>query len=177
MNAWGLTSGPTSPWWVSDSATNESTLYRGSDGLPQPQPTPLVVSVPNAPTGAVFNPTTGFLVGGTKALFIFDNEHGQVLAWNSSQGTTAALMHTSLDGGIYKGLAITNTDNGPRLYAADFHNARVDVLDSTFGLVPDSGFVDPSLPAGYAPFGIQTIGEHVFVTYAKQDAGAEDEIA
>jgi uncharacterized protein (TIGR03118 family) len=67
------------------------------------------------------------------------------------------------------------------LYAADFHNARVDVLDGTFGLVQDSGFVDPTLPAGYAPFGIQTIsgpsGDHVFVSYAKQDEDAEDEVA
>ena len=66
---------------------------------------------------------------------------------------------------------------GPRLYAADFHNAKVDVFDGSFGLVPDSGFVDPALPSGYAPFGIQTIGDRVFVTYAKQDADAEDEVA
>jgi uncharacterized protein (TIGR03118 family) len=66
---------------------------------------------------------------------------------------------------------------GPRLYAADFHNAKVDVFDGSFGLVPDSGFVDPALPSGYAPFGIQTIGERVFVSYAKQDADAADEIA
>src|SRR5919109_5526557 len=44
-NAWGLTSSTTSPWWVADNATSKSTLYRGSDGLPQPQPTPLVVNV------------------------------------------------------------------------------------------------------------------------------------
>jgi uncharacterized protein (TIGR03118 family) len=172
-NAWGLTSSATSFWWVSDNATNKSTLYRGSDGAKQG----LVVDVAGAPTGAVFNSTGGFLVGGTKALFIFDNEDGQVLAWNMSQGTTAAVVHTSPDGGIYKGIAIANTDNGPRLYAADFHNARVDVLDGSFDVVPNSGFVDPSLPHGYAPFGIQTIGDHVFVSYAKQDAKAEDEVA
>ena len=38
-------------------------------------------------------------------------------------------------------------------------------------------FVDADLPSGYAPFGIQTIGSRIFVTYAKQDADAEDEIA
>src|SRR6185312_13782687 len=38
-------------------------------------------------------------------------------------------------------------------------------------------FVDPMLPEGYAPFGIQTIGSRVFVSYAKQDADAEDELA
>jgi uncharacterized protein (TIGR03118 family) len=174
-NAWGLTSTPTSPWWVADNATNKSTLYRGSDGTKQA----LVVGVAGGPTGAVFNPTTGFVlpVGGTKALFIFDNEDGQILAWNGAQGTTAVVMHASPDGGIYKGLAIADTADGPRLYAADFHNARVDVLDGNFAVVPNSGFIDPKLKKGYAPFGIQTIGDHVFVAYAKQDEDAEDEIA
>jgi uncharacterized protein (TIGR03118 family) len=173
-NAWGLTSSATSPWWVADNATNKSTLYRG-DGTKQG----LVVGVAAGPTGTVFNPTNGFVlpVGGTKALFIFDNEDGQVLAWNGAQGTTAVVMHASPDGGIYKGLAIADTPNGPRLYAADFHNARVDVLDGNFAVVPNSGFVDPKVKEGYAPFGIQTIGDHVFVTYAKQDEDAEDEIA
>jgi uncharacterized protein (TIGR03118 family) len=137
------------------------------------------VNVGGGPTGAVFNPTTGFVlpVGGTKALFIFDSEDGTIRAWNGAQGTTAVVMHTSPDGGIYKGLAIADTANGPRLYAADFHNARVDVLDTNFDVVQNSGFVDPKVKEGYAPFGIQTIGGHVFVAYAKQDEDAEDEIA
>ena len=33
------------------------------------------------------------------------------------------------------------------------------------------------LPDDYAPFGIQTIGTRIFVSYAKQDEDAEDEIA
>src|SRR6266540_836920 len=128
VNAWGLTSGPTSPWWVSDNGTDKSTLYRGSDGAKQV----LVVSVPGGPTGAVFNPTAGFaLPSGGKALFLFDNEDGEILGWNAARGTTAVVTFTSPDGGIYKGLAIADTANGPRLYAADFHNARVDVLDGS----------------------------------------------
>jgi uncharacterized protein (TIGR03118 family) len=174
VNAWGLTSGPTTPWWVSDNGTQKSTLYRGSDGAIQG----LVVGVAGGPTGAVFNPTAGFVLpAGGKALFIFDSEDGKVRAWNSAQGTTAIVVKDrSGEDAIYKGLAIADTPAGPRLYAADFHNARVDVFDGGFGLVP-GGFVDQSLPGGYAPFGIQTIGDRVFVTYAKQDADAEDELA
>ena len=174
VNAWGLTSGPTSPWWVSDNGTQKSTLYRGSDGAIQG----LVVAVAGGPTGAVFNPTAGFVLPtGGKALFIFDSEDGQIRAWNGAQGTTAIVVKDrSGEDAIYKGLAIADTPAGPRLYAADFHNARVDVFDGSFGLVP-GGFVDQSLPSGYAPFGIQTIGDRVFVTYAKQDADAEDELA
>ena len=85
---------------------------------------------------------------------------------------------TTVPDAIYKGLAIATKDNHQYLYAADFHNARVDVFDSSFDLQHWAGaFVDPGIPNGYAPFGIQTIGDTIFVTYAKQDADAEDEIA
>jgi len=177
VNAWGLTSSATSPWWVSDNGTDKSTLYRGSDGMPFPLGNPLVVNVHNAPTGTVFNPTAGFVLPtGGKALFLFDTEEGKVLGWNGAQGTNSVVVADLGDGAIYKGLAIADTAAGPRLYAADFHNARVDVFDGSFNLVP-GGFVDPALPSGFAPFGIQTIGDRVFVTYAQQDADAKDEIA
>jgi uncharacterized protein (TIGR03118 family) len=173
VNAWGLTASGSSPWWVSDNGTDLSTLYLG-DGTPQA----LVVDVAGGPTGTVFNPTSSFLLPtGGKALFLFDGEDGIVRAWNGAQGTTAIVVaNRSSAGAIYKGLAIANTAAGPRLYAADFHNARIDVFNGSFGLVP-GGFVDPALPAGYAPFNVQTIGNRVFVAYAKQDEDAEDEVA
>jgi hypothetical protein len=34
----------------------------------------------------------------------------------------------------------------------------------------------PTLPAGYAPYGIQTIGQRIFVSYAQQDADKEEEV-
>jgi uncharacterized protein (TIGR03118 family) len=174
VNAWGLTAGPMTPWWVSDNGKNKSTLY-GGDGTPRS----LVVTVDGGPTGTVFNGTSGFVLPtGGKALFLFDSEDGIIRAWNGAQGTTAIVVKNRSDvGAIYKGLAIADTAAGPRLYAADFHNARIDVLDGTFGLVPNSGFVDPGIPGGYAPFNVQTVGDRVFVAYAKQDEDAEDEVA
>jgi uncharacterized protein (TIGR03118 family) len=170
VNAWGLASSATSPWWVNDNGTDLSTLYTGAGTKVN-----LEVAVGGGPTGIVFNSTPGFvLANGRPAAFIFDSEDGAVRAWNG--GTIANVVVPSV-GGIYKGLAIANTASGPRLYAADFHNARIDVFDGSFGLVPDSGFEDPTLPAGYGPFNVQTIGGRVFVAYAKQDEDAEDEVA
>jgi uncharacterized protein (TIGR03118 family) len=170
VNAWGLTSLPGSPWWVADNGTDVSTLYN-ADGTPRP----LVVSVPNAPTGAVSNTGSSFVVGSGPALFLFATEEGKLLGWNPSVGTTAQVVaDKSGEDAIFKGLAIA----GDRLYATDFHNAKVDVFDGSFGDVNTPGaFVDPSIPAGYAPFGIQNIGGNIFVTYAKQDADAEDDVA
>ena len=74
-------------------------------------------------------------------------------------------------GAIFKGLAIADG----KLFASDFHNNEVAVFDSNWNLV--DRFTDTGLPSGYAPFGIQAIGGHVFVTFAKQDADAEDEVA
>src|SRR5262249_18592512 len=37
-------------------------------------------------------------------------------------------------------------------------------------------FVDPDIPSGFAPFGIQNIDGTLYVTYAKQDDDAEDDV-
>ena len=170
VNAWGLTSLPGSPWWVADNQTNVSTLH-GADGTPRS----LVVSVPNNPTGAVSNTGSSFVVGSGPALFLFATEEGKLLGWNMSLGTTAQVVADKTgEGAVFKGLAIA----GDRLYATDFHNGKVDVFDGSFGDVNTPGaFVDPSIPAGYAPFGIQNIDGNIFVTYAKQDADAHDDVA
>jgi uncharacterized protein (TIGR03118 family) len=176
VNAWGLTSQPTSPWWVADNGTDVSTLYRANGSK-----VALTVSVPNAPTGAASNTGANFVVtNGTvsgPARFIFDTERGRVLGWNPAVNAAAILGADRSDvGAIYKGLAISSTES--TLYAADFHNGRVDVFDSSFHLVTIPGaFVDPNLPDGYAPFGIANLGGRIFVSYAKQDADREDEIA
>jgi uncharacterized protein (TIGR03118 family) len=166
VNAWGLTAGPGTPWWVSDNGTNLSTLYR-ADGTIMP----LVVHVPVAPTGAVFWSLTA------RAIFVFATEAGQIRGWHPSQGTqTVVLADRSSEGAIYKGIAISPT--GDRFYATNFHSGQVDVFDSsTFALVPNSGFVDPQIPSDYAPFGIQAIGSRIFVTYAKKESpDATDEL-
>jgi uncharacterized protein (TIGR03118 family) len=185
VNGWGVAALPTSPWWVADNGTHKSTLYNVNTGLKLG----LVVDIagdggPGDPTGIVANTTSEFAIssapGTAPTRFIFDSEDGTVSAWNG--GTTSVVKATSPDGAIYKGLAIGSVTSGGTtsnyLYAADFHHARIDVYNGSFALQSWTGaFVDPGIPAGYAPFGIQNIGGHIFVTYAKQDADAEDEIA
>jgi uncharacterized protein (TIGR03118 family) len=192
VNPWGIVASPGgSPFWVSDNGKGVSTLYDGS-GNPQS----LVVVIPasaNAgatspapPTGIVFNgSSTDFLVNGagTAAHFIFATEDGTIAAWNS--GTTAVLKVDNADftnGPVYKGLAIGNNGTGNFLYAANFRQGTIDVFDTNFHKVTLGAdgfgtFTDPTLPTGFAPFGIQDIGGQLYVTYAKQDATKHDDVA
>jgi len=179
VNAWGLAALPTSPWWVADNGTDASTIYK-ADG----SKVPLTVGVRAAPTGLVANSGTQFVVwhgqASGPALFIFSTETGKIRGWNPNVAPTEAVVAAdrSKEGAVYKGLAIASTATGSWLYATDFHNARVDVFNGAFQLVHNPGaFVDRDLPEGYAPFGIQNIGGAIFVTYAKQDETADDEVA
>ncbi|KVX69067.1 TIGR03118 family protein [Burkholderia stagnalis] len=183
-NPWGIAFNPKGFVWVADNGTQRATLYDGN-GVPQS----LVVTIPPgtsgdpSPTGIVFNGTTDFVVTqGAKsgpAAFIFAGEGGTLTAWSPAVSPTAAI--TVFDSGgaaVYKGLAMAGNNGANFLYATDFHNNRIDVFDRTFAKVTPAGaFQDPSLPAGFAPFGIQAIGSKLFVTYAKQDAAAHDDVA
>ncbi|HEY4294915.1 MAG TPA: TIGR03118 family protein [Paraburkholderia sp.] len=183
-NAWGVAFNPKGFVWVADNATSLATLYDGN-GVPQS----LVVSIPNGingpanPTGIVFNGTTDFTVsqGGKSGVgvFIFAGEGGTITAWSPAVAPTAALLmfDNGNSGAVYKGLALASNGGANFLYATDFHNNRIDVFDRSFAKVPMPGkFQDTALPAGFAPFGIQAIGAKLFVTYAKQDATAHDNV-
>ncbi len=182
VNPWGLALSPTSPVWVANNGTGTATLYRG-DGRGAPfAKAPLEVTVSNgSPTGQVFNGTTGFQVptplGPRPAVFIFDSQTGDLTGWNPANGTTAVVAAHSADA-VYTGLALLQTPGGPFLLAADFRHARIDVFDASWQPVNlGSAFTDPDLPAGYAPFNVQVLGGAVYVAYALQGEGGEEEVA
>src|SRR5262245_35441744 len=182
VNAWGLAAGPMTPWWVADPDADVSTIYSHSG-----EAVPLVVGVEGGPTGLVYNGGTQFVVtDGTDSgpsVFLFATESGTIRGWNPNvpppafSDQTFVVVDRSGEDANFKGLAIASTYAGDRLYATDFHNAKVDVFDGNFDPVHRPGaFEDPGLPDGFAPFGIQNIHGVLLVTYAKQDADAEDEV-
>jgi uncharacterized protein (TIGR03118 family) len=167
VNPWGLAQVPGGPLWVANNGSGTATLYTTNFKLP------LTVTIPGgAPTGQVFNPTSGFRVstprGNKPALFIYSSETGVISGWSSASGTMAKQVSKNA-GAIYKGLAISTTGGPARVYATDFRNGRVDTWNSSWD--PQTAlFRDPHLPAGFAPFGIQVVGNRILVSYAKQDA-------
>ncbi len=167
-NPWGVSFSATSPFWVSNQGSGNSTLYNGAGAI-----TPLVVTIPsagkgpNGPTGQVNNSagTGNFLVNGTAANFIFDTLAGTIAGWNGSAGTTAVQM-AATPGAIYTGLAIATSNGSPYLYAAD-STGHINVFNSSWQPATLAGnFIDPNAIAGYVPFNIQLIGSNLYVTYA-----------
>lgn len=181
VNAWGLSRGPNTPLWVSDNGADVSTLYQGATSGTPVSRVPLVVKVPGgAPTGQVFNGTSAFTVPGTgkPALFVFASENGGISAWNQSVSpATSAVPVRHTRHAVYKGLALVHTRSGPRLLATNFHANRIDVFNAHFARLHAGGFNDPALPRRYAPFNVAVVHRHVFVTYARQDAAAHDDVA
>src|SRR4029079_4185035 len=78
-------------------------------------------------------------------------------------------------GAKYKGLALVSTSNGKFIYATSFRFGRIELFASPFSLV--NSFTDPTIPAGFAPFGIHNIGGKLYVTFAKQGPGKDDDAA
>ena len=193
-NPWGIAFNPAGFWWVSNNHTSTSTLYDGSGALSPPPPNgPLVVSIPTpddpsgggAPTGIVFSGGDDFVV--TKdgksgpSRFLFATEDGTIAGWAPSVDFTHAVIgadRTDADAS-YKGLALAGTPAGDRLYAADFHNHRIDVFGPDFRPVTlrPGAFSDRRVPADFAPFNVANLGGRIFVSYAKVDASGEDEQA
>jgi uncharacterized protein (TIGR03118 family) len=201
VNAWGLSASPGtdqapgSPLWVSDNGTDKTTLYTGATATTVNKAGLVVKVTSGAPTGQVFNTDTdpnAFVVHDAsghsgRAMFIFDSENGGIDGWNPGVGATApgpsTVTETPVRNGanaVYKGLAIAQASDGHTyLYAANFRSGRVEAYDDTFTPVelPGGLFVDPRIPAGYAPFNVQELGGQLYVSYAKQDATLHDDVA
>jgi uncharacterized protein (TIGR03118 family) len=170
-NSWGLVYAPGAPFWISDNASGWSTLY---DGKGNPQS--LQVIIPSAsgtgsgtPTGIVYNGSSEFKIDTWTSLFLFATLDGTISGW-STFNPSSSLIAVRATGAVYTGLAITSKSSGNMLYAADAANNKVDVYNGSFSLV--TSFTDPTIPAGFAPFGIQDIGGQVYVTYASTTGGS-----
>jgi uncharacterized protein (TIGR03118 family) len=185
VNPWGMAFAPGRPFWVSDNGTALSTLYTATGGI---LASPVVAIAPSAsgsissPTGQVYGGASGVtLPGGGAATFVFAAENGTLTGWNPALGSGSMLVVDNSAkglGSVYKGLEIATNQSQVQLYAADFRNGAVDVFDAQFKPVNlgASAFVDPTLPAGYAPFNVAQVGGKLLVSYALQGAEKKDDV-
>lgn len=175
VNAWGISFSPTGPFWISATEAGRSVVYsvtNDANGSNIVTKLPLEVTIPGEGnvTGQVFNDTSGF----NSNLFLFVSEDGTISGWRPQLGTAAEALLTRT-GAVYKGVTLLPTLLGPVLLAANFSEATVDAYDKDLTLLTQ--FSDRRAPAGYAPFNVQLVAGHVFVTFAKQDDDKEDDVA
>jgi len=200
INPWGMSYGPGGPIWVSDNNSGFATVYSGAGvnfglnvTIAPPMGSPAGTLA--APTGQVHNGTPGFLLSdGKPAVFLFATEDGTVSGWNPGAGGFGPTAHSELHvdnsaggtGAVYKGLAIGSVGSNNFIYAANFRSGHVDVFDNSFGAAAGFSFIDPSPPPvpagtpagqGWAPFNIQQLNGHLYVTYALQNAAHHDDVA
>jgi uncharacterized protein (TIGR03118 family) len=197
QNPWGIAVAPGLPFWIADNNSNLSTLYSGTGEIETQEitgSTDLGITIPSSaagvqanPTGQVYNGNGGFLIptsnGKETALFMFDGEGGTIAAWAQDSAATAV---TAYDDGIfngtnhavYKGLAMGAVNGTAYLYATDLHNSKVDVFDTNFSkpAAMQGKFIDPTMPAGFVPFGITAVDDQLYVTFAMQDQVMHDEV-
>ena len=121
--------------------------------------------MPGGPTGIVWNGTAGaFPITGGQSTFIFNTMSGQISGWRGALAEVKVTKPSS----FYLGMTLAVTATGPQLYSTDFKGNKIDVVNGSWADVDTTGkFVDPTLPAGYGPYGIQTVGNRIFVTYAE----------
>jgi uncharacterized protein (TIGR03118 family) len=187
LHPWGLTVSPNQAFRI---AAYEKGQFRSYDGSGMPQDpraviaVPAGVTVPANPTGVAAN-TTGLFIpqGSLSSPFLFATRQGTISGeYADGRGdiltTTILAVDHGTQGAEYTGLAVLSPDCcGPFLAVADFHRGFIETFTSFFDPLGIPGaFIDPNLPAGYAPWNIQVVGDRVFVAYALQDSMQHDPV-
>jgi uncharacterized protein (TIGR03118 family) len=185
LNPWGVAFMPGQSFWiaVNNSGSAELLDRTGTPNRIFVVPPPRGSSNQSTPTGIVANlingVVSGFDVNHVSSRFIFDTEDGTISGWNGVDIDAILAVDNSATGAVYKGLAIVKNDSGNFILATNFNSGNVEAYNAGFNPTALSGtpFVDPTLPAGFAPFGIHVIANNqVVVTYAQQDALKHDPI-
>ncbi|MES1147525.1 MAG: TIGR03118 family protein [bacterium] len=168
VNPWGLAFSPTGEFWSANNGTGTSSLFDSTGAI-----VGTTVAVPGAtagsngaPTGAVYNGSSDFAIGGIyPAQFMFCSPLGLITGWWNG-ATASVVADQSASHAAYLGLAIGSVGANRYIYATNFASGGIDVFDKSFTKTP-MAFIDPTMPAGFAPFGIENLGGQIYVTYAK----------
>jgi uncharacterized protein (TIGR03118 family) len=186
VDPWGIAVAPRAYAWVANRGTSTSRHYDGNgNAVPRVVTLPPGVAGEAQPTGVVYDEAGRFRIAdaGVSATcsFIVVGASGTVTCWTPSDHPLEAAVQAydgAASGTVYTGAAIARGRTATWLYAVDFHNGTIDVFDTAFARVAVPGrFVDPGLPAGYAPFGIEEIGGMLAVAYVRRDGSSDQALS
>ena len=178
INPWAIAGLPRQPFFIAESdsgsisALNSSGTQAGA------------VAVPVAPGDMGRSTPTGIASDGSGVFgppsapfqYVVATQNGTILGFATPDGNVPAqatlVRDDSAEGAVYTALALLHPDCcAPFVAVANFNDGSIHTFTSSFDPLDGPGsFQDPNLPAGYAPYGMQAIGNQLFVTYALQDA-------
>ena len=177
VNSWGIVAFERM-FWFANNGTGTMSVYDGNGNAADVGRMFLEEGL----TGVAVNTTDKFAMSANgqcvPAQLIIASETGRIWGLAPDISPTGfVLIDRSNAGAIYKGVAVIRDASGnPLLLAADFHNNRIDVFDGNLELVRSPSFVLQNPLPGFAPFNVMSFDNTVFVTYAMQDADAEDDV-
>jgi uncharacterized protein (TIGR03118 family) len=186
QNTWGMAFLPGGSFFMADPGNGHVSALdaTGTSTSPGSFITPSPIGTANdVPVGIVADASSTF--GGRDFVqpFIVATRNGNLFVWghdaNGDFLTSATLAFAkNRSGAVYTGIAILKPACcAPMLAVANFHTGSIETYDTQFApLNALNTFVDPRLPPGFAPFGMQVIGNQLFVTFALQDADKQNPV-
>lgn len=170
INPWGISIG--TDFWINTTNTGLDYIVSAAGDVS------FTVTIPPAsgkgvgtPTGTVFTgngiaPAGRFLLKDkTSPLFLFCSIDGTVSGWSGGNVEIALNNHAAKD--VYTDMAMLKNTVGTYVLLANSGPAGdIEAYDGGWHRAMTTGFKDPKVPAGYAPFGVHVFDGTVYVTFA-----------
>jgi uncharacterized protein (TIGR03118 family) len=174
VNPWGVSFGPLTPLWVSNYGPGVASAYSISRtdqvSIVQLPSFPVMIQG-GAVTGQAFNPGFGSSVFNGD-LFLLVTQGGAVEGWRPALGNFAENLASGSPANVYTGSTLVTVNGNEYLLAANNKTGNIDVFKGSVGQPDLPGrFVDPNLPAGFAPYNVQVLNGVVYVTYFNTTTG------
>jgi uncharacterized protein (TIGR03118 family) len=178
IDPWGVSIG--TDFWINANVTGLDYVTSSTGAIA------FTVTIPPAsgsgtgsPTGTVFTgsaPAGSFLLPDkTAPFFLFCTLDGTVSGW--SGGSVQISLNNSKANAIYNDMALLTNSKGTYLLLANFGaGADVEVYDTHYKKAMAGAFVDPDVPATYAPYAVHVINGSVYVDYTPRTVPGYQEI-
>lgn len=172
---------PGQPFAIADGGAGTISLRdatgtsEGSVGLPSASG----MSGAAVPTGIASDGSGVFGQAGEPVQYVVVTKGGAIYGFSAPSGVLPVEATLERDdaatGAVYTSVALLHPACCAAYVAvADFRDGSLHTFTSSFEPVEKPGsFQDPSLPSGYAPYGMQVIGDQLFVAYALQNASKD----
>lgn len=178
VNPWAIAGLQGQPLFITDSGSGSIGALNSSGSQAG------AVAVPAAPGSMGRSMPTGIASDGSGVFgpasapfqYVLVTQNGTISGFATPNGSVPAqatlVRDDSAAGAVYTALALLHPDCcAPFVAVANFSDGSIHTFTNSFELLAGPGsFRDPNLPAGYTPYGMQAIGNQLFVTYALQDA-------